>query len=121
MLLALADKTSDNKKGENMKGVIICAGKSTRSFPATLRISKQFKDHPKYQELKKSFDKVIEKICQCHMPPDRKEVEKYLNPRAQTRDKYYYDLYQLFWEEYLELKKNGKYNENSIMPSDRTF
>ena len=43
------------------------------------------------------------------------EVEKYLNPRAQTRDKYYYDLYQLFWEEYLELKKNGKYNENSII------
>lgn len=32
----------------------------------------------KYQELKKSFDKVVEKICQCHAPTDRKEVEKYL-------------------------------------------
>ena len=32
----------------------------------------------KYQELKKSFDKVVEKICQCHAQTDRKEVEKYL-------------------------------------------
>lgn len=43
------------------------------------------------------------------------EVEKRLNPSALTRDKFYYDLYQLFWEEYLELKKKEDLNENKII------
>lgn len=83
------------------------------NYQSALKLKEQY-PHLPLVEIDLSLYKSLEEL-----EPQKKrlifEVEKSLNPRAQTRDKYYYDLYNLFWEEYLALKKTGKYDEDDII------
>lgn len=43
------------------------------------------------------------------------EIEKNINANAERRDSEYYDLYDYFWQNYLEMKKNKDYREADIV------
>ena len=103
-------------EGFNPIGIFcFTAGEKTLSinYQSALKLQEQFPHLPiieidltLYKELDE-LEKAKERLIF--------EVEKSLNPRTQTRDKYYYDLYNLFWEKYLEMKKNKEYKEEDIV------
>lgn len=83
------------------------------NYQSALKLQKQFPHLPIIEidlTLYKSIDE-LEKYKKRFIF----EIERRLNSSAQTKDEYYYDLYQLCWDEYLELKKDQDYDENNII------